>query len=102
MSSACKNRKPKVFKTNNKDKVNREKEKTEMCKNYVEFGHCRYSENVLTINNQCSFAHGNSELRDKVLHESFKTKPCKNYHKYGCCTYGTRCQYLHSEIKHKV
>jgi hypothetical protein len=51
MSSACKNRKPKVFKTNNKDKVNREKEKTEMCKNYVEFGHCRYSENVRTINN---------------------------------------------------
>ncbi|CAD8043782.1 unnamed protein product [Paramecium primaurelia] len=101
MSSACQDSSTrgifqKVKDKNNYDQVIEEKKKTEICKNFLFKGSCKYQEN-------CSFAHGDNELRDRVpANENFKTKPCKNYHKFGTCSYGLRCQYLHSEIKDKI
>ncbi|CAK55688.1 unnamed protein product (macronuclear) [Paramecium tetraurelia] len=101
MSSACQDSSTrgifqKAKSNNNYEQVNEEKKKTEICKNFLFKGSCKYQEN-------CSFAHGDNELRDRVpANENFKTKPCKNYHKFGTCSYGLRCQYLHSEIKDKI
>ena len=41
-----------------KVKVDKAKFKTEMCKNWIETGHCRYGKN-------CQFAHGNKDVHDK-------------------------------------
>lgn len=50
---------------------------------------------------QCSFAHGEQELKQKNhLHSNYKTRPCQQYFEKGFCTYGKRCQYLHSELKY--
>ena len=49
---------------------------------------------------QCSFAHGEGELRAKeYLPANYKTKKCINYSGYNFCLYGSRCQFIHDEIK---
>ncbi|CAD8161994.1 unnamed protein product [Paramecium pentaurelia] len=69
------------------------KKKTELCKNFQLTGQCKFG-------NECSFAHGFSELQAKThLHQKYKTKPCNRYFNQGFCPYGIRCQYLHDEIK---
>jgi hypothetical protein len=72
------------------------KKKTEMCKNWVDFGKCKYGF-------ECSFAHGEHELRKKQhLNDKFKTDSCFQFHNLGYCTYGSRCQFLHSQFDLKT
>ncbi|CAK70745.1 unnamed protein product (macronuclear) [Paramecium tetraurelia] len=68
------------------------KKKTELCKNFVMTGRCKYGD-------KCSFAHGQTELQPKThLHSKYKTKPCKRFFQQGYCPYGIRCQYIHDEL----
>ncbi|CAD8148031.1 unnamed protein product [Paramecium octaurelia] len=72
------------------------KKKTELCKNFVLTGKCKYGY-------ECSFAHGISELQPKThLHSKYKTKPCKRFFQQGYCPYGIRCQYIHDELINKT
>eukprot|EP01016_Furgasonia_blochmanni_P003361 TRINITY_DN11318_c0_g1_i1.p2 TRINITY_DN11318_c0_g1~~TRINITY_DN11318_c0_g1_i1.p2 ORF type:complete len:194 (+),score=30.51 TRINITY_DN11318_c0_g1_i1:210-791(+) len=63
--------------------------KTELCKNWDEFGDCPYK-------TKCRFAHGREELRQKVDRRQTK-KTCLAFRKSGACSYGTRCIYLHKK-----
>ena len=63
--------------------------KTELCKNWVTKGKCRYK-------NFCMYAHGNNELRDREYSSGYKTRYCENFHKKFACLYGSRCQFIHS------
>jgi hypothetical protein len=68
------------------------KKKTEMCKNMVHFGECKFGEN-------CSFAHSVNELQKKKhVPSNYMTKLCQQFHdpEIGYCNYGERCQFLHS------
>jgi len=62
--------------------------KTELCKNFVETGQCRYG-------TKCQFAHGDEELRGVTRHPKYKTEICKQYHTGGTCAYGNRCRFVH-------
>lgn len=67
------------------------KQKTEMCKNWEMYGHCKW-------NDKCSYAHGAHELVKKThLPKNFMTKACEQFHKEMYCAYGKRCQFMHSE-----
>ena len=70
------------------------KYKTELCKNWIETGRCRYSV-------RCMFAHGHHELvqasKPEVAKVNYKTKPCEKYHNEFYCSYGIRCIYSHEE-----
>jgi hypothetical protein len=75
-----------------KQKINKTK-KTELCKNWELFGDCYYKDN-------CSFAHGELELRNKLLvknssNQKYKTKPCRSFEEKSFCPFGNRCQYTH-------
>jgi hypothetical protein len=75
-----------------KKKISKTK-KTEMCKNWELFGDCFYKDN-------CSFAHGELELRNKLLvknneNQKYKTKPCRSFIEKAYCAFGSRCQYTH-------
>ena len=66
------------------------KKKTEMCKNWQAYGKCRFGD-------QCSFAHGEQELRKKQnLMSTFKTRQCAQFGDTMFCPYGIRCQYIHN------
>lgn len=66
-----------------------QKYKTELCKNFDLYGHCKW-------NDSCFFAHGKGDLKSKLLLGQFyKTKICKHFHRGGFCPYGSRCQYFH-------
>jgi len=82
-----------------KRKINKTK-KTEMCKNWVLFGDCFYKDN-------CSFAHGEHELRNKLLlqnndNQKYKTKPCRTFIEKSFCPFGNRCQYTHEVSQHRL
>lgn len=64
--------------------------KTELCKNWELYRNCYYKDN-------CSFAHGESELRLKNVssNQKYKTKICKAYVEKMWCQFGSRCQYRH-------
>ena len=64
------------------------KYKTELCKNWIEIGFCRYG-------NNCKYAHGHSEVVLQKLAPTKKDKNCKTFFKTGQCPYGTRCQFDH-------
>ena len=56
-------------------------------------GYCKYEDN-------CAFAHGESELKNRKISVNYKTKPCKQFFEIGYCSYGRRCQFSHKkEIK---
>ena len=76
--------------THTSDMVNKfqTKYKTELCKNWIEVGFCRYR-------NQCMFAHGHSEVVLPEIEPMRKDKNCKTFFKTGQCPYGVRCQYQH-------
>ena len=66
-----------------------EKYKTEMCKNWIETGFCRYEQN-------CRFAHGQHELASVAKPEiKNKHKVCKSFHQVKHCMYGVRCVFTH-------
>ncbi|KAL0204969.1 hypothetical protein P9112_000276 [Eukaryota sp. TZLM1-RC] len=62
--------------------------KTEMCRSFVELGHCEFGD-------QCNFAHCLNELRPKVCHAKWKTSPCVAFFKRGFCQFGSRCRFSH-------
>lgn len=64
--------------------------KTETCRNWERFKHCKYGE-------KCQFAHGEQELRKRDMGPNFKIRPCKNYERDGVCPYGHRCHFIHRD-----
>ncbi|CDW80184.1 zinc finger protein [Stylonychia lemnae] len=77
--------------TQKNTKVDKAKYKTEMCKNWIEFGQCRYG-------HKCQFAHGNFEMINKEpQNEKYKSKPCKSFSEKGYCLYGKRCLFKHED-----
>lgn len=69
----------------------KKKYKTEICKNFEFRGICQWGD-------QCSFAHGQRELRTKThINLHYKSKLCKQFFETGFCNYGYRCQYLHND-----
>ncbi|KRX00886.1 hypothetical protein PPERSA_02065 [Pseudocohnilembus persalinus] len=67
------------------------KYKTELCKNYVKYGHCPYNE-------KCRFAHGKSELKlslTLIETPNYKSKHCQSFFSHGFCNYGQRCLFRH-------
>jgi hypothetical protein len=74
-------------------KVDKTKYKTEMCKNWIEVGHCRYG-------NKCQFAHGDHELMGKappVNNNKYKSKTCTTFNEKLYCPYGQRCLFKHED-----
>jgi butyrate response factor 1 len=80
------------FFQNKKLKTDRTKYKTEMCKNWIEVGSCRYG-------NKCQFAHGGIELIDKSLptNAKYKSKMCNTFFENLYCPYGSRCLFRHDD-----
>lgn len=73
----------------NKKEDYKAKYKTELCKNWMVKGECRFGAG-------CAFAHGHHELRKKAnLPGNYRTKMCKTFHEKGYCQYGSRCQFMH-------
>ena len=64
------------------------KYKTELCKNWIEVGFCRYEE-------QCKFAHGAHEMVVPQQENTKRDKNCKTFFKTKQCPYGVRCQFNH-------
>ena len=64
--------------------------KTELCKNWELYRNCYFKDN-------CSFAHGENELRVKNVtsNQKYKTKICKAFTEKMWCQFGSRCQYRH-------
>lgn len=72
-------------------KVDKTKYKTEMCKNWIEQGFCRYGR-------KCQFAHGSQDLVTKEPQNAkYKSKFCKSFHEKGFCPYGNRCLFRHEQ-----
>ncbi len=68
-----------------------EKYKTELCKNWVQYGHCSYG-------NKCRFAHGPEDLVSKqVFNPKYKSKRCEGFHATFYCPYGGRCNFIHDD-----
>ncbi|XP_054155883.1 mRNA decay activator protein ZFP36-like [Oppia nitens] len=64
--------------------------RTEMCKNFVESGVCRF-------NDRCFYAHALHELRPTTYrHRKHKTQLCRPFHTDGFCEFGARCAFIHS------
>ena len=72
------------------EKKLKETKKTELCKNWVLYKDCFYK-------NNCSFAHGENELRGKKTEKikKYKTKICNVFIDKMDCSFGNRCQYRH-------
>eukprot|EP00742_Colponemidia_sp_Colp-10_P000214 GILJ01000242.1.p1 GENE.GILJ01000242.1~~GILJ01000242.1.p1 ORF type:complete len:222 (+),score=16.76 GILJ01000242.1:247-912(+) len=67
--------------------------KTELCKNFIKTGVCRFGK-------KCAFAHGEHEMRPKKhVSTKYKTQPCNQFHNNGFCPYGIRCQFVHDTRK---
>ena len=66
----------------------RSKIKSELCKKFMENGHCKFG-------NNCDFAHGLDELKEKKhVNSLFKTQVCKNFLQNNC-RFGDRCHFVH-------
>ena len=48
------------------------KYKTELCKNWIEVGTCRYG-------TKCQFAHGKDEQNSSKKHKKYRSKECNNF-----------------------
>ena len=68
--------------------------KTELCKNWIEAGFCRYRDT-------CKFAHGKEEMVFSKHSSQSKNKNCKTYFKTGQCPYGPRCIFDHEHRQMK-
>jgi len=65
--------------------------KSELCKSFMETGHCKYG-------GKCQYAHGEKELRFVKKSKNYKTQMCKAFWTTGYCKYGTRCCFLHNDL----
>lgn len=72
----------------NQNQVNSSRYKTELCRQFIENGGCKYGE-------KCQFAHGVVDLKDVNRHPKYKTDYCKTFHSKGFCPYGPRCHFIH-------
>lgn len=72
--------------------VDTKKFKTEMCKNWMDFGSCRYGK-------KCKFAHGKEEMHEKNVPNKtkYKSKGCQTFYSLGYCPYGSRCLFRHDD-----
>ena len=87
--------------------IDHTKYKTEICKNWIEIGNCRYGK-------KCQFAHGTIDKVDTTLLNSaigagrsdkYKSKECVGFFTNSWCSYGSRCLFKHecrpfSEVHH--
>ena len=73
---------------NSKSQINSSRYKTELCRQFIENGGCKYGE-------KCQFAHGMDDLKDVNRHPKYKTDYCKTFHSKGFCPYGPRCHFIH-------
>lgn len=65
------------------------KEKSELCRKFMEFGYCSYQRN-------CKFAHGSHELKkNNGVNSKYKTKECGAFLTDGYCRFGDRCNFIH-------
>lgn len=74
------------------------KYKTEMCKNWIEIGSCRYG-------TKCQFAHGKYEVASQSFPPTFaigaggsnkyKSQDCVSFTECLVCPYGSRCLFRH-------
>ena len=65
------------------------KEKSELCRKFMEFGYCPYQRN-------CKFAHGSHELKkNNNLNSKYKTKECGAFIHDCQCRFGDRCNFIH-------
>lgn len=73
-------------------KTDAKKFKTEMCKNWIEAGTCRYG-------NKCQFSHGEQELigKKEPSDQKYKTKSCESFSDTRFCPYGNRCLFRHED-----
>jgi hypothetical protein len=72
-----------------KASAGREKEKSQLCKKFLEFGSCPYQK-------RCKFAHGSHELRkNQQVNSKYKTKQCGVFLTEGSCMFGERCNFIH-------
>jgi len=73
-------------------KTDKTKYKTEMCKNWIEVGYCRYG-------SKCQFAHGDQELMGKQApsNSKYKSKQCTTFQEKLFCPYGKRCLFRHED-----
>eukprot|EP00020_Sapocribrum_chincoteaguense_P003887 CAMPEP_0170749628 /NCGR_PEP_ID=MMETSP0437-20130122/10495_1 /TAXON_ID=0 /ORGANISM="Sexangularia sp." /LENGTH=304 /DNA_ID=CAMNT_0011088561 /DNA_START=175 /DNA_END=1089 /DNA_ORIENTATION=- len=71
------------------------KEKTELCRAFMEGAYCKYG-------NRCKFAHGHEELRPVLRHSKYKSVKCRSFHETGACAYGQRCRFIHNEASDRV
>lgn len=76
-----------------KNHINSGRYKTELCRQFIENGGCKYGD-------KCQFAHGKTDLKDVNRHPKYKTDYCKTFHSKGFCPYGPRCHFIH-EISEK-
>jgi hypothetical protein len=74
-----------------KSSIRKDKEKSQLCKKFLEFGFCPYEK-------KCKFAHGSHELRkNQQPNSKYKTKECGVYLSEGFCMYGERCNFIHKK-----
>lgn len=73
-------------------RTDRTKYKTELCKNWIEVGVCRYE-------GKCQFAHGEDELVGKMppSNAKYKSKTCTTFSEKLYCPYGKRCLFRHDD-----
>jgi len=71
-----------------KGQINSGRYKTELCRQFVENGGCKYGD-------KCQFAHGSPDLKDINRHPKYKTDYCRTFHSKGFCPYGPRCHFIH-------
>lgn len=76
--------------TGDKNAVNTELYKTELCSTFQRTGSCPYG-------TKCQFAHGQHELKHVQRGSKWRSKPCANWTKTGSCRYGNRCCFKHSD-----
>lgn len=74
--------------TENQKQINYSRYKTELCRQFIENGECKYGD-------KCQFAHGMEDLKDVNRHPKYKTDYCKTFHSKGFCPYGPRCHFIH-------
>lgn len=72
----------------NQKQINYSRYKTELCRQFIENGECKYGD-------KCQFAHGMHDLKDVNRHPKYKTDYCKTFHSKGFCPYGPRCHFIH-------
>lgn len=65
--------------------------KSELCKAFMDTGHCKYD-------GKCQYAHGQDELRFVQKSKNYKTIQCKTFWTTGHCKYGTRCCFVHNDL----